>query len=96
VDFTYLVALIEGLILALVASPITVMKIRRIPKLYVPIVALLVLATVINWREIGTQSIGFLLADFAIIIAYASIGGLIGTIPARIWLRFRKRRPVSN
>ena len=93
-DFTYPFAFVEGMVLSLVASLISALIMKRIPRnyarIFVLVVAGLVLATSVNWRVLGSLPPTLLILDFAMIVSATALGCLVGAIPARLWLRVRR------
>ncbi|MEY4965982.1 MAG: hypothetical protein RL274_1565 [Pseudomonadota bacterium] len=81
-------------LLALFASILCVLVIRRIPAVaalvYLFAAALTAAVTAINWQ--GGFSPGQLVFDFTIITGQAMLGAIVGALPASLWLKSRARR----
>lgn len=98
-DFTYFIAAFIGLVIGFVAGLIFVsVKGRSTIRLMgMALAASLVVDALllINWANIGDETVGFLLLDFAFIATYSLAGCFIGALPAlavrSIW-RWHKRR----
>lgn len=98
-DFTYplsaVLALVLAFIISLIALLVSVLSKRSVPRGYNIYIALLVVLFVTamalrwsDWRNILLTSRGLL--DLAIILAFAAVGALIGTLP--LWLFGKRRR----
>lgn len=102
-DFTYLIATSIGLAIGFVAGLIFVsVKGRSTIRLMgMALAASLVVDALllINWANIGDETAGFLLLDFAFIATYSLAGCFIGTLPAlavrSIW-RWHQRRGATG
>ena len=84
-DFTYYIAAILALIIGFVGSIIFVATRGRSKRRLIAFALVASLAvnfsTLINWSQVGGVSAGFLLVDFAFIIAFSFLGCVLGVLP---------------
>jgi predicted permease len=98
-DFTFPIAFLEGAVASFVAALVAALIMRRIPKyparIFVVVVAGAIVATSVNWGQIGMVPPHVAAIDLCAIAVAAMLGCALGAAPVRLGLRL-KRYPNSN